>query len=934
MTFDTDRNTNGDQNTLTFTTGNWSTPQTVTVRAAQDGDTADDSATLEHSAANGGYNSRSASLAVTVTDDDTPGIVLSRAALTVDEGSSATYTVRLGSAPTGDVTVTVARASGSTDVTFDTDRNTANDQSTLTFTTGNWDTPQTVTVSAAQDDDEADDRATLNHSAAGGGYNSYTASLAVTVTDDDTTRPRVKAASIGSDPASGDTYQAGETIVVDVSFNSRLTVTGAPRLALTIGSETRYAAFSRENSHLEGLTELGNMEFRYTVQAGDSDMDGIAVPGPIDLNGGTIRGLVNIRGEVEDLEGDAILGLGSHAIAASAGHKVDGGPAVPTISHMSFVGFARDFGTSDYYSAGEVIEIDLDYSPEVDVTGTPRLALRIGEATVYADFVYSAGGIANTSVLTFEYTVQAGDRDDDGISVPAGSIDLPAGAAITARGGNTAADLTHSGRPRDPSRKVNGGPVPPTPGGGNGRNGGNGGSGGGGGGGSGGGGGGGGGPAPDDGIDPLPAGLVQTRGTQLTVLAAPAMAVTGGVQVRGQTVTLEIEPDVPAGITLTLPASIPDNLEITLAPVAADVPPPEDVYAVALTVDVSARAGNTAYTGLGLCLPLSEAQRAAAGDSPLLLLHWDGAAWQEVAAQTNAARTEVCATNLSNLSPFALAWRRPATDASLPALVVTGNDDSGVTLSPVFDPGTTAYTALVPHQVSEVTLTPATRPGQAGVTVAGAPVARGQGSAPVPLPVGETPVAVTVTAGDATTTRTYTRDPGARRAPGRAGPRDPTPGAAGVGPRPGGTTPGTVSPRALRPCAGRPCARRCHRRDGAPLPPRPWDPADTGPGPACCPAPLHSPRAMPRSTRSARTRALTPAGSQPAGHGQLAGPYRECRLCADLARDAGHRRDPLTGLDSLSLWSDGSYRQLSGSDTGLATGTATSWARASARTCA
>ena len=117
--------------------------------------------------------------------NNSPGIVLSRTALTVGEGGTATYTVRLNSAPSATVTVTVARASGgSTDVTFDTDADAANDQNTLTFTTANWSTAQTVTVRAARDADTMDDSATLSHGARGGGYDSYTADLAVTVSDD------------------------------------------------------------------------------------------------------------------------------------------------------------------------------------------------------------------------------------------------------------------------------------------------------------------------------------------------------------------------------------------------------------------------------------------------------------------------------------------------------------------------------------------------------------------------------------------------------------------------------------------------------------------------------------------------------------------------------------------------------------------------------
>ncbi|MDE0102835.1 MAG: hypothetical protein OXN89_10690, partial [Bryobacterales bacterium] len=71
------------------------------------------------------------------------------------------------------VTVAISGHSG-TDLTLDT--------ASLTFSTSTWDTAQTVTVSAGQDDDTSNDSATLTHTASGGGY-SLTATLAVTVTD-------------------------------------------------------------------------------------------------------------------------------------------------------------------------------------------------------------------------------------------------------------------------------------------------------------------------------------------------------------------------------------------------------------------------------------------------------------------------------------------------------------------------------------------------------------------------------------------------------------------------------------------------------------------------------------------------------------------------------------------------------------------------------
>ncbi|KKZ12812.1 MAG: hypothetical protein TH68_07320, partial [Candidatus Synechococcus spongiarum 142] len=56
----------------------------------------------------------------------------------------------------------------------------------LSFTTSNWNTVQTVTVSAATDDNATAETVTLSHSATGADYGSVSQALVVTVTDDDT----------------------------------------------------------------------------------------------------------------------------------------------------------------------------------------------------------------------------------------------------------------------------------------------------------------------------------------------------------------------------------------------------------------------------------------------------------------------------------------------------------------------------------------------------------------------------------------------------------------------------------------------------------------------------------------------------------------------------------------------------------------------------
>ena len=167
-----------DPASLTFTTSNWSTAQTVTVTAGDDMDTTRDTATLTHSAAGGGYDSVSIpSVAVEVNDNDDHGVSVHPRSMTIHEEvgelsflskPNDTYWVVLTGAPTADVTITIAGHSG-TDLTL-TDRG-GTEISTLTFTTSSWSTPQRVKVTAAYDEDRVNEPlVTLTHSAAGGGY--------------------------------------------------------------------------------------------------------------------------------------------------------------------------------------------------------------------------------------------------------------------------------------------------------------------------------------------------------------------------------------------------------------------------------------------------------------------------------------------------------------------------------------------------------------------------------------------------------------------------------------------------------------------------------------------------------------------------------------------------------------------------------------------
>lgn len=86
-----------------------------------------------------------------------PGLFVQPAHLHLPEGGEAVFTVRLATAPAGNVTVTVARSAGDSDI------NVTN--ATLVFTPGNYATPQSVRVVSASDGDSTDDSATISVSA-------------------------------------------------------------------------------------------------------------------------------------------------------------------------------------------------------------------------------------------------------------------------------------------------------------------------------------------------------------------------------------------------------------------------------------------------------------------------------------------------------------------------------------------------------------------------------------------------------------------------------------------------------------------------------------------------------------------------------------------------------------------------------------------------
>ena len=123
--------------------------------------------------------------------------------------------------------------------------------------------------------------------------------------------------AVTSSPASGDTYDTGETIEITVTFDLAVNVTGDPQFGISAGGQ-KLASFTRGS----GTTEL---VFGYTVQFGDEDDNGIWI-GSHDHDSNP-----TFRLDSDDAITGAATGhdadLAHDVIGQQNGHKVDGATA-------------------------------------------------------------------------------------------------------------------------------------------------------------------------------------------------------------------------------------------------------------------------------------------------------------------------------------------------------------------------------------------------------------------------------------------------------------------------------------------------------------------------------------------------------------------------------------------------------------------------------
>ncbi len=271
------------------------------------------------------------------------------------------------------------------------------------------------------------------------------------------TAPALLSVTVTSTPRkTTDTYGAREHIEFSMTFDAPVTVTGDPTFAFDLGGASTATWYAGS-----GTTTL---RFSHAVSggsSGDRDTNGISwAANAIALNGGTIAGTDN--------EVAAIL---THVAQPNLpAYKVDG-RTTPVTPATVTVAVTSTPASADTYRFGETIVITVTVSEAVEVVGDPVFLFSLTDMGGAANDVPATYDRTRSSPTTivFTYTVQAGDRDNNGIWIGDHSrtFMLDANDRIRTASQQIDIDRSHPEKGTHADHKVNGSlgapTVPPDP---------------------------------------------------------------------------------------------------------------------------------------------------------------------------------------------------------------------------------------------------------------------------------------------------------------------------------------------------------------------------------------------------------------------------------------------------------------------------------------
>ena len=385
---------------MTFTPANWQVNQSVTVSAAEDSDGFNGVATLTVS----GAGASSVGVNVTENDNDPISVIITESGgnTAIGEGTNNdSYTIRLGSEPTGNVTVAVTPNS-----------QVSVSPGSVTLTPGNWNTPQAITVSAVDDAiSEGAHTGTISHSATSGddAYNGISISgVTASITDNDPQSLVVSpltlnvaeggtgvfSVKLGAQPSGNVTVSNNRT-----AGDSDLNVTGGTSLVFTPANwnstQNVTVSANEDGDALDGQATItasspGINSVAVTVNESDNDKAEISVEQPAGTN--LTDGIANVSfglvgvGSTSDLvftiknTGQADLtGLGIVIDGANSGDfSIFASPSAPVSGPTGSTTFTVRFTPSADGARSAALHIssnDADENPfDISLSGTGTTA--------------------------------------------------------------------------------------------------------------------------------------------------------------------------------------------------------------------------------------------------------------------------------------------------------------------------------------------------------------------------------------------------------------------------------------------------------------------------------------------------------------------------------------------------------------------------------
>ena len=215
---------------------------------------------------------------------------------------------------------------------------------------------------------------------------------------------------------SNEEYEVGDDIRILAKFDQQVEVDGWINVKIRVGNEERRAAYYARWSDEKVL------EFRYTVRDEDSDLDGYSIPNnPVN----TDRGRITRKGsEVEAY-------VNAQGLSDDANYRVNLMP----VDDFRMTSEARYFRT---YTIGEVMRVRARYDEQIEVEGEPYVRVCMNDRNSDCNekrFEYERIR-GNEREVTFTYTVQEGDGDNNGIWIGKESVKVDEQNYIREKSGN------------------------------------------------------------------------------------------------------------------------------------------------------------------------------------------------------------------------------------------------------------------------------------------------------------------------------------------------------------------------------------------------------------------------------------------------------------------------------------------------------------------